>query len=413
MGRLSEEERAARRRRVRRRTRRRRRAALASVAAAAIALAGTTHVAGLGPWGSEEAGARVTVDPSDDAAATSPAPPAAPRSARRPPLGVDAHVVRDGGRVRVRVTVRGGPDSSGARAVALDDRDRRAAISGWIPSGRTATVRVPPRLLDGGPARVRVQTRAGADAGPPGPMLLVARPPAPVRARTVSHVDGSGPRVALVFDDGIDAGAMRSIVATLRRKGASATFCLNGYAANRWDEGLRRALRAAVRDGTVENCSHGHGHRTGTHTTHAEARADLARNVAGVDRMLGATSRPLYRPPFGRLSPGLRRAAGELGYSHILLWDVDPGDYLRPSPGTITRRVVRDARPGSVTVLHLLDGTAAALPAIIDGLRGRGLEPVGALRMLRGADRRAAAAAPGPTAAPGALPPPPAGEAAP
>ncbi len=389
MGRLREEERAARRLRVRRRTRRRRRAALAALAAVAIVVAGTTHVAGLGPFGSVEAGARGPAERFGGSTVVAAPSPAAARSTHRPPLDVDARVVRDGGRPGVRITVRGGPDGSGARAVALDDRDRRTAISGWIPSGRTATVRVPPRLLDGGPARVRVQTRAGADAGPPGPMLLIARPPAPVRARTVSHVDGSGPRVALVFDDGIDAGAMRRIVATLARKGASATFCLNGYAANRWDEGLRRTLRAAVRDGTIENCSHGHGHRTGTHTTHAEARADLARNVA-VDRMLGATSRPLYRPPFGRLSPGLRRAAGELGYSHILLWDVDPGDYLRPSPDTIARRVVRDARPGSITVLHLLDGTASALPAIIDGLRERGLEPVGALRMLRGAERRAA-----------------------
>ena len=80
---------------------------------------------------------------------------------------------------------------------------------------------------------------------------------------------------------------MRRIVATLRRKGASATFCLNGYAADRWDEGLLRTLRAAVRDETVENCSHGHGRRTGTRTTHVEARSDLARNTA-VDRVLGA-----------------------------------------------------------------------------------------------------------------------------
>lgn len=407
MGGLSDEERAARRRRARRQTRRRRRLALVALAAIGLAVAGTQHVAVLDPWGSEEAGAQADTGPPGGLVDEPARRSTAAREAPHPPLAVDARAVLDGARVGVRIAVRGGPDGSGARATALDDRDRREAISGWIPSGRTAIVRVPPRLVDGGPVRIRVETRSAA-GGAPGPTVLVARRPAPVRARTADRVDGSGPRVALVFDDGIDAGAMRRIIATLRRKGASATFCLNGYAADRWNEGLRREMRAAMRDGTIENCSHGYGHRTGTRTTLAEARADLRGNVTDVDRMLGATSRPLYRPPFGRLSPGLRAAAGELGYSHILLWDVDPGDYLRPAPRTIAARVVRDARPGSVTVLHLLDGTAAALPAIIDGLRRRGLEPVGALRMLRGADRRAAAAAAAPPAAGGSddLPPP-------
>ena len=66
------------------------------------------------------------------------------------------------------------------------------------------------------------------------------------------------------------------------------------------------------------------------------------------------------------------------------MWDVDPSDYLPTAPSVIANRVVRGARGGSIVVLHLVDRTASALPAIIDGLRARGLEPVTAGRLLRG-----------------------------
>jgi peptidoglycan/xylan/chitin deacetylase (PgdA/CDA1 family) len=58
-----------------------------------------------------------------------------------------------------------------------------------------------------------------------------------------------------------------------------------------------------------------------------------------------------------------------------MLWDVDPQDWRDQDASKIAAAVVRDARPGSVILLHTLPQTEEALPAILDGLRRKGLTP--------------------------------------
>lgn len=56
-------------------------------------------------------------------------------------------------------------------------------------------------------------------------------------------------------------------------------------------------------------------------------------------------------------------------------YDVDSLDYNHPSAGR--RTVAAQVRPGSIISLHLgHPGTVTAMPAILAGLRSRGLRPV-------------------------------------
>ena len=58
-------------------------------------------------------------------------------------------------------------------------------------------------------------------------------------------------------------------------------------------------------------------------------------------------------------------------------WDVDPRDWEQADAGLIADHVLLESFPGSVVLLH--EGgkdTLAALPAIVLGLRRRGLIPV-------------------------------------
>jgi peptidoglycan/xylan/chitin deacetylase (PgdA/CDA1 family) len=141
-------------------------------------------------------------------------------------------------------------------------------------------------------------------------------------------------------------------------------------------------MRAAALAGHLDLCNHGYSHRTGRSTSESAGLADLRAN-APLDRAIGISSIPFYRPPYGLLSPGLTRAAERLGYRYVLLWDVDPSDYASPPPSVVATRVVRAARPGSIVVLHLKASTAAALPLILRGLRAKGLRAVTAGRLLR------------------------------
>jgi peptidoglycan/xylan/chitin deacetylase (PgdA/CDA1 family) len=71
----------------------------------------------------------------------------------------------------------------------------------------------------------------------------------------------------------------------------------------------------------------------------------------------------------------------------MVLWSVDPRDWIRPGTAAIIGRVLSAARPGAIVELHDGGGdrreTEAALPAIINGLRRRHYELVTVPQLLR------------------------------
>jgi peptidoglycan/xylan/chitin deacetylase (PgdA/CDA1 family) len=91
-------------------------------------------------------------------------------------------------------------------------------------------------------------------------------------------------------------------------------------------------------------------------------------------RRLGAPFPRLFRPPYGLYSA---RTLGILRRLHMLMvmWSVDPRDWLRPGTRVIAQRVLHAACPGAIVELHDGGGdrsqTVAALPAIIAALRRR------------------------------------------
>ena len=66
---------------------------------------------------------------------------------------------------------------------------------------------------------------------------------------------------------------------------------------------------------------------------------------------------------------------GSLGLKTIT-WDVDPSDWSLPGTSEIYSNIVGNVRPGSIVLMHDGGGpreeTLAALPQIIETLRGRG-----------------------------------------
>jgi peptidoglycan/xylan/chitin deacetylase (PgdA/CDA1 family) len=70
------------------------------------------------------------------------------------------------------------------------------------------------------------------------------------------------------------------------------------------------------------------------------------------------------------------------------MWDVDPQDWREPGASVIASRVLSHVRPGSIVVMHLRPQTAAALPAILRGLRARGYKAVSLPELFRAAGYR-------------------------
>jgi peptidoglycan-N-acetylglucosamine deacetylase len=176
----------------------------------------------------------------------------------------------------------------------------------------------------------------------------------------------NGPRkrnvIALTFDDG-PSDYTDDFLRVLREKDVEATFFEVGQAMPGHEEAMRQILAQ--------------GSEIGDHTMdHVE--------LPGYGQIAGAASRIrsythfqpcIFRPPGGAVNEGVIATAGALGMRTVN-WDVDPRDWSNPGSEAIYANVVGHVRPGSIVVMHDGGGprgeTLAALPRIIDSLRGRG-----------------------------------------
>lgn len=200
--------------------------------------------------------------------------------------------------------------------------------------------------------------------------------PAYDHARVLGVVNDAGAQVALTFDDCSDATAWRSILSTLRARGVHAAFFCPAKVV-RDHVTLARRVRS---DGNML-CNHGWSHPDLTTLTPDQIfhQLRLARNV-----LYGLTgSRCDYmRPPYGSYNRDVLRIAGQLGYRRAVLWTVDPNDWQQPASSAIRSRVLSATHAGSIVLLHVLPQTAAALPAILRGLRSERLVPVSLSKLV-------------------------------
>jgi peptidoglycan-N-acetylglucosamine deacetylase len=217
------------------------------------------------------------------------------------------------------------------------------------------------------PARAHRRAPQHARAHRP---ALAAAPAIDAVLRYTRFVSRGGTRrrvIALTFDDG-PSPYTQPIVRVLLRMHAPATFFIVGQQLTDFAAGLRDEVA--------------HGFEIGDHTeNHAamnrlSASGQLAqvRDAATRITRLGAPFPRLYRPPYGYYDA---TTFSILRGFHMLMvmWSIDPRDWIRPGTGAIVQRVLSAAIPGGIVELHDGGGdrseTLAALPAIINGLRRR------------------------------------------
>jgi peptidoglycan-N-acetylglucosamine deacetylase len=201
-----------------------------------------------------------------------------------------------------------------------------------------------------------------------------------VRAYAPAVVSGGAKasEVALTFDDGPGPYTQR-LVAVLDRLHVHATFFTVGSQEQYFSAGTAAELSSgdAVED-------HSESHPTMATLSGHDQYEQLFEPMARIE-IAGGTRPRLFRPPYGSFNATTLR---ELRKLHLLmvLWSVDTGDYARPGVEAIVRRALGGAAPGAIILMHDAGGdrsqTIAALPAIVQGLRRRGLHPVTVPRLL-------------------------------
>lgn len=179
-----------------------------------------------------------------------------------------------------------------------------------------------------------------------------------------------------------------AITAVLEAMHVPATIFVGGG----WAREEPAALAELARDPLLEIGNHTETHPHLTRLPDARIREELLAAQRDIAAVTGHAP-TLFRPPYGEYDARVLRVAAELGLTTIE-YDLPSGD---PDPRATTpaliRWVLREARPGSIIVMHINHPrfhTAEALPAIVAGLRARGFELVTVGELLRERERGAA-----------------------
>ncbi len=252
-----------------------------------------------------------------------------------------------------------------------------AACARPSPSVSTPVASVEPPS----PSVTSPSSRSAGEADLPQPLAAPAAPPsaedgAIEPAALVGSIATDQPVVALTFDAGSDTGFAAQILDTLHAYGIKATFGITG----RWAEANPELTRRIAEDGHgLINHTYDHLSLTGFSTGGAplseqDRRHQLDRTEQVIRELTGGGAKPYFRPPYGDYDEALHLQLGTWGYRYNLMWTVDSLGWKGLTAEEIIARCLEGAQPGAIYLFHVGSASqdAAALPALIEGLRGQG-----------------------------------------
>ncbi len=191
-------------------------------------------------------------------------------------------------------------------------------------------------------------------------------------SQLISKVSTSSKIIALTFDDGTDAEHIQEILQVLTDNEVKATFFITGSAA----ETHPKLTQSIVANGNAIG-NHSFSHPQFTELSSAKMKKEIDKAETIIEEITGQSTKPYFRPPYGDYNSSVLQAVGEAGYSMSVTWTIDTVDWKGISASNITEKVLSNASPGSIVLMHASAGavnTPTALPDIIVGLKEMGYQ---------------------------------------
>lgn len=210
--------------------------------------------------------------------------------------------------------------------------------------------------------------------------------PPPGGSASVAVTNGSrqSGQIALTLDMGGRVEPALDIMNWLIANRVPATIFMTGAMVDNQntDAGPKVLALVAAHPDLFDLGNHSYSHPDFTTLSAAEMTEELADTEASIRKHVTVSPKPLFRPPFGAVNNAVLAAVGAAGYSRTIMWDIDTIDWRPESDGgptaaQIVSKVVTNAQGGSIVLMHLGGyNTYEALPAIVSGVKAKGLTPV-------------------------------------
>jgi peptidoglycan/xylan/chitin deacetylase (PgdA/CDA1 family) len=191
-----------------------------------------------------------------------------------------------------------------------------------------------------------------------------------------ARVEGPAGVVALTFDAGADRGYAEDILDTLAAEEVPATFGMTGQ----WALSSPELVHRMAAEGHLV-INHTLDHRSFTGLSDRLGGLSAARRQDEIEQadqiiapLIGHTTCPWYRLPYGDGDARVVGQMAEIGYTQQVGWTVDTFGWRGARTQDIIARALRLAAPNAVYVMHVgvQSRDALALPTIIEELRARG-----------------------------------------
>lgn len=205
---------------------------------------------------------------------------------------------------------------------------------------------------------------------------FAATPPPPASAQTIYQFATNEPVMVLTFDAGSDRGFASQILDILAANGVHATFGITGAWAR---DNPDLVARIGAEGHHVINHTFTHRSFTGRSDglrglTADERVSELEQTDAIIAPLIGRSTRPWFRPPYGDYDDSVVAQVAQAGYTYNAMWTIDTLGWNGLSAQAILDRTLAGAAPGAIVLMHVgaASRDAAALQPMIDALRARG-----------------------------------------
>lgn len=226
--------------------------------------------------------------------------------------------------------------------------------------------------LGNGPEPRPIRPRPPVDR-PHGVVELFSGPAASVPAR----------QLALTVDDGFCDHCVAGYAAFAQRTGVHLTFSPNGRYASAWAP-RAPVLRPLIEAGQVQLMNHTFNHPDLTKLGPSAIRAELERNEKWIAATFRTSTRPYFRPPFGRRNLAVLETAGEVGFNRVVMWDGSYSDSKLITPQFLMAQAHRYLQAGVIMLGHANHPTVLGLfDEILELIKQRQLTPVTLDEMFR------------------------------